>query len=121
MISKPNAVAPVLVFLLVVAMLLTGCNSGDASPREVTLAVLGANGSVHDGNLVATQGRVRSFNDPLHYWIEDEDLNRVEIVPHALIAPYVGKSVRVVGNFTYSREDGRMLILDDAESISAEE
>ena len=117
MMSKPNAVAAVPA--LVLAMLLAGCNSGDASPREVTLAVLAANSSAHDGHRVATQGRVQTFATPRHYWIEDVDLNRVEIVPHALIAPYVGKRVRVVGDFTYSREDGRMLILEDAESISA--
>lgn len=119
MMSKTNAVTALPALVLV--MLLGGCNNGDASPREVTLAVLAANSSAHDGHRVATQGRVQTFETPRHYWIEDIDLNRVEITPHALIAPYVGKRIRVVGDFTYSREDGRMLRLEGAESISAAE
>ncbi|MGS2742548.1 hypothetical protein ACU6TU_02980 [Halomonas sp. LS-001] len=118
MMSKPSAAAfwRLLAAGMILA-LLAGCS--DPAPREVTLAVLANNGSAHDGNVVATQGQVRSFDNPLHYWIEDEDLNRVEIAPHVLIAPYVGKKVRVVGDFTYSREDGRMLRLESAEHISA--
>ncbi|MCL7931307.1 hypothetical protein [Halomonas llamarensis] len=117
MMSKPNAAA-FWRFLVagVTLALLAGCS--DPAPREVTLAVLATNGSAHDGNRVATQGRVRSFDDPLHYWIEDEDLNRVEVAPHALVAPHLGERVRVVGGFTYSPETGRKLELKGVEPLS---
>ncbi|WP_083651492.1 hypothetical protein [Vreelandella massiliensis] len=64
---------------------------------------------------MVTSGRVRSFDEPLHYWIEDVDLNRVEIKPHELIAPHLGKEVEVEGQFSFSRETGRLL---QAESVS---
>ncbi len=71
--------------------------------------------SAHDTQNVVTSGRVRSFDEPLHYWIEDVDLNRVEIKPHELIAPHLGKEVEVEGQFSFSRETGRLL---QAESVS---
>ncbi|MDR5897854.1 glucose-inhibited division protein B [Halomonas vilamensis] len=117
--SKPNAAAFWrLLAAGIILALLTGCSRSDPAPREVTLAVLATNSSVHDGNRVATQGRVRSFDDPLHYWIEDEDLNRVEVIPHAVVAPHLGERVRVVGDFTYSPETGRRLELEGVEPLS---
>ncbi|MFN2331642.1 MAG: hypothetical protein ABR580_07250, partial [Halomonas sp.] len=61
-----------------VAFALTGCGD-DPRTTEVTLAVLAGNAEPHDGSRVGTEGVVRRFEDPLHFWIEDEDLNRVEL------------------------------------------
>ncbi|TFH87183.1 glucose-inhibited division protein B [Billgrantia azerbaijanica] len=100
-----------LVVGLIVAGLLLGC-SGEDRPAEVPLPVLANNPGPHDGERVATQGVVRHYAEPLHYWIEDEDLHRVEILPHERIAPYLGEAVRVVGRFRFSPEKGRRLTLE---------
>ena len=98
------------------ALLLSGCG-GESGPREATLAVLANEGEAHDGDRVATQGVVRHFEEPLHYWIEDEDLHRVEIFPHDAIAPHLGERVRVEGEFAFSREAGRSLTVDSVEAL----
>ena len=90
---------------------------GDDAPREVTLSVLASDPVGHDGAVVATQGEVRHFDDPLHYWIEDDDLNRVEIFPHEEIAEYLGERVRVVGEFQYAPAEGRQLTLESVEVL----
>ncbi|MCG6657958.1 glucose-inhibited division protein B [Halomonas campisalis] len=95
---------------------LAACGGEDA-PREVTLAVLAADPAGHDGAVIATQGEVRHFDDPLHYWIEDADLNRVEIFPHEAIAPHLGERVRVVGEFQYAPAEGRRLTLESVEVL----
>ncbi|PWG61913.1 hypothetical protein DEM34_14410 [Spiribacter halobius] len=53
-----------------------------------------------------------------HYWIEDEDLNRVEIRPGERIAPYVGDRVRVTGRFSYAPDAGRVI---EADAVAVEE
>jgi len=106
---------PAILVVGLIVTLLAGCGSDADTPREVTLAVLVANSSAHDEQRVVTTGQVRSFDEPLHYWIEDSDLNRVEIKPHELIAPHLGKEVEVEGHFSFSRETGRLL---QAESVN---
>jgi hypothetical protein len=101
---------------LLVTLLLVGCGD-DETISEVPLPVLATNPAAHDENRVATQGVVRHFEDPLHYWIEDEDLHRVEIFPHKMIAPHLGESVRVVGRFRYSTSEGRRLTLESLERV----
>lgn len=105
-----------LVSSLLVVLLLLGCGD-EATISEVPLAVLANNPAAHDEARVATQGVVRHFEDPLHYWIEDEDLHRVEIFPHELIAPHLGKEVRVEGLFHFSTSEGRRLTLESVISV----
>lgn len=101
-------------------LFLAACGS-DEGVAEVTLSVLAANPASHDGATVATEGVVRHFEEPLHYWVEDQDLNRVEIFPHEEIAPHLGERVRVVGHFEYSTTEGRRLTLERVEPLSAPE
>ncbi|MGM0638673.1 MAG: hypothetical protein ACQET4_10370, partial [Pseudomonadota bacterium] len=82
---------------------------------------LAGNAEAHDGSRVATEGVVRHFDDPLHYWIEDEDLNRVELFPHETIAPHLGERVRVEGQFAFSPEAGRRLTLDSVDVLESRE
>ncbi|PMR75210.1 glucose-inhibited division protein B [Billgrantia endophytica] len=98
---------------------LTACGGNGDAATEVTLSVLAANPAAHDGALVATEGVVRHFDDPLHYWIEDEDLNRVEVFPREEIAPHLGDMVRVIGNFEYSVTEGRRLTLESVDPLNA--
>ncbi len=101
------------------AALLVGCGQEDGV-AEVPLPVLANNPAAHDDTRVATQGVVRRFEDPLHYWIEDADLHRVEIFPHERIAPYLGEAVRVEGRFRFSPTEGRRLTLERVERLSGE-
>ncbi|GGX80791.1 hypothetical protein GCM10007160_04990 [Litchfieldella qijiaojingensis] len=98
-------------------LVLMACSSDDrVSP--VPLPVLASQPAAYDGDRVSTQGVVRHFEDPLHYWIEDEDLHRVEIFPHDVIAPHLGREVRVVGRFRFSTTEGRRLELESVEALS---
>jgi len=108
-----------LAVVVLAGSLLTGC-SDEASFAQVPLPVLASNPEAHDDSDVATRGVVRHFEDPLHYWIEDEDLNRVEIFPHEQIAPHLGETVRVEGHFRFSTREGRRLTLANVERLSAE-
>ncbi|MBR2515290.1 MAG: glucose-inhibited division protein B [Halomonas sp.] len=94
---------------LLMATLISGCRG--QQPVEVPLTILANNPAAFDEKQIVTQGVVRHFNDPLHYWIEDEALNRVEIFPHQKIAPYLGETVEVEGQFHFSPNEGRRLIL----------
>ncbi|WP_242597233.1 hypothetical protein [Billgrantia sulfidoxydans] len=96
---------------------LAACSDSTAKAREVSLPVLVDQAGQLDGSRLATQGKVRHFEDPLHYWIEDEDLNRVEIFPHERIAPHLGETVRVIGVFEYSPSRGRRLTLESVEPV----
>lgn len=98
-------------FLLIVT-LLAGCGGSDS---QVSLATLADYQEGYDGRDVVTEGIVRTFDDPRHYWIEDEDLNRVAIEPESSVADRVGERVRVQGRFTASREAGRLI---EAEAVS---
>lgn len=90
----------------VMVVMLAGC--GD-TPRQINLQLLAAEQSTLDGQLVVTEGLVQSFADPLHYWLEDDALNRVALEPDALVADYVGERVSVEGRFHADRERGRRI------------
>ncbi|MFY0990564.1 hypothetical protein [Halomonas sp. C05BenzN] len=101
---------------LAACLLLAACGAEEEASR-VPLPVLASNPAAHDDTRVVTQGVVRHFEDPLHYWIEDEDLHRVEIFPHEMIAPYLGEAVRVEGEFRFSTSEGRRLTLGSVEPL----
>ncbi len=105
--------------LAALLLVLVGCG-GEASPREAPLQMLVADPAGFDGQRVATQGVVRHFEAPLHYWIEDEALNRVELFPPAMAAPLLGQEVRVVGTFRYAPASGRSLSLETISPLAAD-
>lgn len=86
-------------------LLLTACSGA----TEVSLANLVNQQNSLDGRAVRTQGVVRTFDEPRHYWIEDEQLNRVSVEPDAAVRDLVGERVEVSGRFTVSREEGRKI------------
>ncbi len=118
-VSGPLAALVVAALMVTALMVLTACGLVTTGPRAVTLAELAADQDRYDGTVVSTEGVVRSFDDPLHYWIEDEDVNRVELVPHDEVAPLLGEEVRVVGEFTFDRDQGRLITVDRIEPIDA--
>lgn len=81
------------------------------NPTQVSLAMLASDPDFLSGRQVLTQGTVRYFKEPLHYWIEDEKLNRVEILPQQLIAPYLGQNVVIRGKFLISENGSRQIML----------
>jgi hypothetical protein len=103
-------------FTLFIATLLFGCgekHSKDENSSSVSLAMLAQNPAMFDGNQVTTSGVVRHFEKPLHYWIEDENLHRVEVFPQPAIAPYIGQSVVVTGQFHFSATTGRSITVGE--------
>lgn len=95
-----------------------GCVQGDGEPAVVTLAQLAAASDSFDGELVSTRGVINMHDDPRHYWIEDDEFNRVQLLPKDTAAPHVGAEVRVIGRFSASLDDGRRIDLDRIEPIS---
>jgi hypothetical protein len=103
--------------LLVAALLLTGCAGGPDAPRPVALADLVVEQDRYDGQLVVTEGTVRTYDRPRHYWIEDDAVNRVELVPPEAAADHVGARVRVRGSFTFRDDEGRRITVEQLEIL----
>ncbi|MCD6005271.1 hypothetical protein ACM25P_11425 [Vreelandella alkaliphila] len=107
-----------MVAMLLMVTLISGCRG--QLTVTVPLPMLVNNPAAFDDRQIVTQGVVRHFNDPLHYWIEDEQLNRVEIFPHQEIAPYLDESVEVEGQFHFSPNEGRRLTLTRVDQLPGE-
>ncbi|WP_052668453.1 hypothetical protein [Nitriliruptor alkaliphilus] len=97
-----------------------GCGVGDDQPVEVSLAELVEDQHAYDGRTVITSGVVRSFDDPVHYWIEDRDVHRVEVVPAELIEQHVGAEVEVTGRYTFRDDEGRRIEIDSLEVLEGD-
>lgn len=104
-----------MVAMLLMVTLISGCRG--QLTVTVPLSILVNNPAAFDDRQIITQGVVRHFDDPLHYWIEDEELNRVEIFPPQEIAPYLDESVEVEGQFHFSPNAGRRLILTRVDQL----
>jgi hypothetical protein len=98
-------------------VLLTGCAADDGEPVEVDLVELAEDQTGFDGQLVVTEGVVRTYDEPRHYWIEDADLNRVELTPMELIEPHLGDEIRITGRFTFRDDEGRRIAVDELEVV----
>jgi len=95
--------------LIVATSMLAACSGGHDEPVDLQLRDLVRFAQRYDGDLVTTTGVVHTFPNPRHYWIEDQDVNRVEIEPQSAVADHVNQRVRVVGRFHYDRGQGRRL------------
>ena len=89
----------------------------EEKPADVSLSVLATRQAAYSGKQIDTRGVVRTFETPRHYWIEDDDLNRVEVLPAERIAPYLGERVRIGGRFHYAPSEGRRLEVERIEVI----
>lgn len=108
--------AGVVALVAVVALLAAACGGGIA---EVTLAELTTDQEGYDGRFVRVEGIVRAFEDPPHAWIEDAELNRVELQPLGSVEPHVGERIRVEGRFTFRDDEGRRIVVEDLEVLDA--
>jgi len=94
--------------VLVFALFTASCGR-DPEPVELELADLVRFADSYEGRRVATSGLVRYVEHPEHYWIEDDELNRVQVRPGSGVSPHVGERIRVVGVFEYSPASGRSI------------
>lgn len=91
-------------------VLVAGCSS--TGPIQVELAELADRQQAWHGRRVEVTGVVRTFEPPLHYWIEDARQNRVELVPPDGLGDLVGRPVTVRGRFTFREGEGRRIVID---------
>ena len=90
--------------------LLTACaDTVSTDPIAVELPHLVAEHKAYDGRIVTVSGRVAHFDDPLHYWLEDDAFHRVALLPDASVSAMTGDQVRVTGKFTTSPDQGRQI------------
>jgi hypothetical protein len=97
----------------------TGC-SDDSALAGVMLAELVADQDDYDGRRVETAGVVRRFGEAdgatrLHYVVEDQQANRVAILPNDVAEPHTGRQVVVVGLFRFSEGQGRSIEIERIE------
>ncbi len=97
---------------LAMTALLVACGGERVSP--VTLEQLAASAPAFNGELVETEGVVNRFDDPEHYWLEDDAINRVAVKPGSAVRDHLGENLRVVGRFSYHPEEGRRIEIDAA-------
>ena len=92
--------------LLLMVLMLTACTW---MAEEVPLAFLVTHSSSYDGRQVQVSGVVRGYSKPEHYWLEDEQLNRVGLHPASAARTYLDQTVMVTGRFSADRSKGRHL------------
>lgn len=112
----PNVISRLKLFTATCVALLTLAGCGDRD-HEITLAELAANQQAYDGLLVRARGTVKGFHDPRHYWLEDEHVNRVGLMPPERIAPHLGREVSIVGRYSYARNRGRRITIIEIEAF----
>lgn len=100
-------------------IVLAGCG-GEPTPTQLELVDLARFAEQYDGERVSTTGHVRSHPDPEHYWLEDNDLNRVAVHPDSAVSSLVGQRVRVVGRFRFSRDKGRAIDADEVDVLDGQ-
>jgi len=101
-----------LVAILVIAWPAPACRGHDDRPVDVTLSTLARYQEAYQGRLVRTDGIVRTYESSGQYWIEDTEPNRVALEPVRLVAPLLGKEVRVVGRFHFDDRTGRLIHIE---------
>lgn len=116
---QPTARYRRLLAMALLPALLLACGPRVDVPRTVTLADLVVDQELHDGSVVTTEGIVRTYDEPRHYWIEDAEQHRVELFPHEGGEDLVGQTVRVTGRFTFREDRGRAIDIDDLEVLDA--
>jgi hypothetical protein len=102
-----------LTFALLASGLLHGCEAGPDGAVEVPLATLAAEPRNFEGRRVVVRGTVRGIEEPLHFWIEDENFNRVQLIPDEAAVPYRDVPVRAVGRFQRGDRGGRELLVEE--------
>lgn len=114
-----RAVLPLLL-LASAASLVAGCSDDSEDPARTSLAELVAEQENYEGRRVEIVGVVRRFGKAegatrLHYVVEDQQANRVALIPNDVAERYAGQEVVVVGSFKFSERDGRSIQIERIE------
>lgn len=106
--SRTMRIVALAVLTAALALLSTACG-GD--PVEASLADLARDQDRFSGKAVITSGRVIRFEGPSgdYYVLQDQDQNRVALIPRERAAPFNGASVRVSGTFDLKERFGRVI------------
>lgn len=96
-------------------LLATACSAG--GPAEVSLERLTQEQESFINRDVLTEGLVVRFPDDEGsvYVIEDEQQNRVALLPGRKAAPYTGRWVSVAGKFVFDPDIGRVIRVERIE------
>lgn len=113
--TRLRALAALLPLLLV----LGGCGGA----RSVALADLAFEPERYDGDAVTTSGVVVEFDEDdgalvRHFVIQDTDANRVKLLPDEEAEPFVGRIVRVTGQFSFDESTGRAIQVEEISPAS---
>lgn len=100
------------VMVLAAMTVLGACSNYADAPQAAPLQQLAAHPHQFDGMTVTTAGVLRRYPEPLHYWIEDPQLHRVELHPKARVRDYLGQRIRVFGTFHFTPDRGRWIQVD---------
>lgn len=98
-----------------VAALLVACN--EPTPVRIDLDELKAYQADLDGQPVVVSGKLRTYDAPRHYWIENESLDRVALEGDEDLAPLVGRTLEVSGVFRYDTVQGRRIEVDQLRAL----
>ena len=106
--------AAAIVTLAALPLAFAACGGDDnGEPKDVPLADVVADQDSYNGDTLRLQGTVVGFEEAVeHYVIEDENQNRVELVPTDQAAEYEGQEVSVVGRFTFADDQGRRIEIE---------
>ena len=115
-LASTRPVPLVLAVLAMLSLVLGGCSTG-GEPATTTLAVLASEQEAWNGRVVRTEGIVRSYVQPLHVWVEDDEVNRVEVRPVGELLDLVGERVRVTGTFSFDDRGGRYIEVESLEVL----
>jgi hypothetical protein len=80
-----------------------------SSAIDASLGQLVRRQQAYDGRLVITRGVLRGYDTPEHYWIEDAQGNRVELIGLTRPVSRLGSQLRVEGRFLYALDRGRRI------------
>ncbi len=102
--ARPNVVCATALAVLLMA----GCG-GEEAVVGLELELLVEQQDNFLGRLVRVSGVVRMHESPRHFWLEDDALNRVGLVPADSAEAWLGDEVEVVGRFGFAADTGRTL------------
>lgn len=86
-------------------------------PQQVSLAELAREQEEFSGKAVVTSGRIQRFEGPSdpYYVLQDQEQNRVALIPTRRAAPFEGDAVMVSGTFEVKEGLGRVIEIETIE------
>ena len=99
------------------SVLVIGLAACSGAAEEVSLDFLVQHSDSYKGRTLIVEGQVRGIDEPEHYWLEDDQYNRVGLSPGLQVKGYRDQAVRVTGRFEASSDKGRQLRVKQIETL----